>query len=124
MPYDTGVLKEQAFKAIEEHNLYFVEDVIAYLPCAKPTFYEHFPNQSDTKKEIDSALEANRINTKVKMRKKWSDSDNATLQIALMKVICTDEEAHRLNGTKTEQKITADEETIKRLKVEFVNGKK
>ena len=41
---------------------------------------------------------------KVDMRDKWYNSDNATLQIALMKLIADDDEAHRLNGTKREVK--------------------
>jgi hypothetical protein len=41
---------------------------------------------------------------KVSMRQKWYESDNATLQIGLMKLISDDDEAHRLNGTKREIK--------------------
>jgi hypothetical protein len=41
---------------------------------------------------------------KVSMRDKWYHSDNATLQIGLMKLISEDNEAHRLNGTKQEIK--------------------
>ena len=96
MAYDTQTLKDKAEKAIKEHGLYFIEDVVAYLPCAKPTFYEHFPNESDDYKSIVELLEENRINDKVSMRKKWKDSDNATLQMGLMKLLSTDEERRRL----------------------------
>ena len=41
---------------------------------------------------------------KISMRTKWYESDNATLQIGLMKLIADDDEAHRLNGTKREVK--------------------
>jgi hypothetical protein len=41
---------------------------------------------------------------KIEMRAKWYASDNATLQIGLMKLIANDDEAHRLNGTKREVK--------------------
>ena len=41
---------------------------------------------------------------KVEMRAKWYASDNATLQIGLMKLISDEDEAHRLNGTKREIK--------------------
>ena len=33
------------------------------------------------------------------MRSKWYKSDNATLQMGLMKLIGTEDEAHRLNGS-------------------------
>ena len=67
----------------------------------RKTFYDHDLHKCDT---IKSALEKNRINMKVDMRDKWYNSDNATLQIALMKLIADDDEAHRLNGTKREVK--------------------
>ena len=38
------------------------------------------------------------------MLSKWYKSDAPALQIALMKIISTDEEAHRLNGSKQEVK--------------------
>ncbi len=97
MAYNTNKLKKQALKAIKEHGLYFIEDVIAYLPCSKPTFYDHFPNESDIYKSIVEELEENRIVDKVSMRKKWKDSDNATLQMGLMKLLSSDEERRRLS---------------------------
>lgn len=96
MAYKTSDLKKKAEKAIKDNGLYFVEDVVAYLPCSKSTFYEHIPNESNDYKEIVELLEENRINDKVSMRKKWKDSDNATLQMGLMKLLSTDEERRRL----------------------------
>lgn len=106
--YDKDKIYEQALKAIEDNSLYFIEDVIAYIPISKPTFYDYFKVDSNEFNNIKEALDNNRINTKVKMRKKWEDSDNATLQIGLMKLISTDEEAHRLNGTKQEHKLSGE----------------
>jgi len=94
MAYNTDELKEKAIAAIKKHNLFFIEDVVAFLPCSKPTFYEHKINEVDELKEL---LEENRIAVKIKLRKKWEDSDNATLQMALMKLICTDDERKRLS---------------------------
>lgn len=97
MAYKTSNLLDKAKKAIKEHGLYFIEDVVAYLPCAKSTFYEHIPNESDNYKSIVELLEENRISDKVVMRKKWKDSDNATLQMGLMKLLSSDEERRRLS---------------------------
>lgn len=94
--YDTQDLFNKAEKAIKKNNLYFIEDIIAYLPCSKPTFYEHFPTESNDYKRLVELLEDNRITDKVSMRKKWHDSDNATLQMGLMKLLSTDEERRRL----------------------------
>jgi hypothetical protein len=108
MAYDREEIYNTAIKAIEENNLYFLEDVIAYITCGRSWFYENFKDGMDKMDNIKEALEVNRVNTKVKMRKKWEDSENATLQIGLMKLISTDEEAHRLNGTKQEHKLSGE----------------
>ena len=51
---------------------------------------------------IKKAIDDNKIKTRQSLKNKWYKSDNPTLQIALYKTICSDEEAHRLNGTKQE----------------------
>ena len=96
MAYKTEDLLKTAMEAIEKHKLFFIEDIIAYLPCAKPTFYEHFPNESNDYKTMFEALERNRINLKVTMRSKWYKSDAPALQMALMKLICSDDERKKL----------------------------
>ncbi len=105
MAYDKKKIMKTALEKIKKHNLFFIEDVVAYIPISKTTFYEYYPNESDDYKKIVEALDENRVSTKVKMRKKWNDSENPTLQIGLMKLIANDQEAHRLNGTKTEVKV-------------------
>jgi hypothetical protein len=101
MAYKTEDLIEQSLEAIKKHNLIFVNDIFAYTPFVRKTFYDHDLHKSDT---IKSELAKNRINMKIEMRAKWYASDNATLQIGLMKLIADDDEAHRLNGTKREVK--------------------
>ena len=98
MAYNTDELFEIAKKAIEKHILFFVDDLVAYLPCRKPTFYDHFPVDSDRMNELKGMMYENRIQVKVSMRNKWYNSDNATLQMGLMKLIGTKEESMRLNG--------------------------
>lgn len=94
MAYNTKELKEQALKAIEKHKLFFIEDVVAFLPCAKPTFYEHFPNDSNDYKDIAEALNRNKIEVKTSLRSKWYKSNAAPLQLALYKLIANPDE-HR-----------------------------
>lgn len=108
MAYKSNELFEEAIKQIREKKLFFIEDVVAFLPCSKPTFYDHFKIDSDEFNTIKEELEKNRIAVKANMRKKWYDSDNATLQVALMKLIGTDEERKNLSPSyidKTEVKI-------------------
>ena len=101
MAYKTEDLIEQSLEAIKKHNLIFVNDIFAYTVFVRKTFYDHDLHKSDT---IKGELAKNRINMKIEMRAKWYASDNATLQIGLMKLIADDDEAHRLNGTKREVK--------------------
>ena len=102
MAYDTKELYDKAIESINKHNLFFIEDVIAYLGIAKSTYYEHFPEESNESNAIKELIEKNKVVQKVSLRKKWKDSESAALQLALYKIIGTDEEAHRLNGTKQE----------------------
>jgi hypothetical protein len=101
MAYNTEELKQQSIEVIKKHNLVFIGDIFGYTGFSKRAFYDHKLHECNA---IKSALDKNRINMKVDMRAKWYESDNATLQIGLMKLIANDEEAHRLNGTKREIK--------------------
>lgn len=93
MAYKTKDLEKTALKAITEKKLIFIEDVVCYLPCTKPTFYEHKLNESNVLKD---ALQKNKTDIKVSLRSKWYNSDNATLQIALMRLVCSNEERRKL----------------------------
>ena len=105
MAYNKNKIFNQAKEAIEKNKLFFTEDIVAYIPCSRSTFYDFFPDKSDELDTLKELLEQNRVEIKVSMRSKWYKSENATLQLALMKLIGTDEEAHRLNGSS--QKIDA-----------------
>ena len=96
MAYDKDKLEKQALDAIEKHKLFFIQDIIAYLPCSSSTFYDYELEKSETIKE---ALTKVKTDIKVSMRSKWYKSDNATLQMGLMKLISTNEERKRLSQT-------------------------
>jgi hypothetical protein len=99
MAYNKNKIFKQAKEVIQKNKLFFIEDIVAFLPITKQTFYVFFPLGSDELDELKELLDANRVEIKVSMRSKWYKSENATLQLALMKLIGTDEEAHRLNGS-------------------------
>lgn len=108
MAYDKKELEKKALDAIKKHKLMFIENIIAYLPCGKTTFYELKLNESNS---IKKAIEQTRISRKVAMQNNWFKSETPSLQIALMKMIADDHEAHRLNGTKQEIKQTGNIES-------------
>lgn len=99
MAYKTEDLFNTAIEQIKKHKLFFIEDIIAFLPCRKSTFYEHFPNDSDYYKRMFEELEQNRTELKVSMRSKWYKSNAPALQMALMKLIASPEELRKLSMT-------------------------
>jgi hypothetical protein len=65
------------------------------LPCDKTTFYAHKLNESN---DIKEALEANRIDLKLKIRQKLLESDNPIALIASYKLFADLPELERLNS--------------------------
>ena len=108
MAYNTEDLLQKAMEAIEKNKLFFIEDIIAYLPCGKTAFYEHFPNETNNYKRMLEALEKNLTELKVSMRSKWYKSNAPALQMALMKLIATPEELRKLSMVYTDNKTTLD----------------
>jgi predicted DNA-binding transcriptional regulator AlpA len=116
MAYDKKKIFEQAKEVITKHKLFFIEDVVAFLPISKPTFYDYFKVDSNEFNELKEMLEANKMQIKVSMRKKWHDSENATLQMGLMKLICTNEERKKLSISYSEVDQTLVDKTPPKVK--------
>lgn len=87
------------------NNLFFIRDVVAFLPCSKTRFYELFDAEKDTMDsykdemfgELVEMLESNKITTKCKIRKKLGMGDKASELLALYRMICTPEERKEIN---------------------------
>ena len=103
---------KQALEVAEQKKCFFIDQLLAFLPIVKSTFYDYFPVDSNESNSIKAILEKNRVDVKSAMYNKWFKSDNPTLQIALMKLIATDEEAHRLNGTRQQLDLTSTDRTM------------
>ena len=99
MAYDRIKIYEQAKEVIVKHKLFFIEDIVAFLPISKPTFYEYFDIDSNEFNELKELLETNRVTLKVSMRSKWYTSNAPALQMALMKLIASPEELRKLSMT-------------------------
>ena len=97
MAYDRKKIFEQAKEVIVKHKLFFVEDIVAFLPISKKTFYEFFPLESNESNDLKELLEQNRVTLKVSMRSKWYTSNAPALQMALMKLIASPDELRRLS---------------------------
>jgi hypothetical protein len=104
MAYDRTKIYQQALDLIEKKKLFFIEDVVSLLPCRKSTFYDLFPIDSNEMDTIKELLEKNKIEIKNGLRNKWYNGNNPLTQMALYKLIGTEEEYHRIASTKTENK--------------------
>jgi hypothetical protein len=122
MKYNKEKLFQQAKEAVLKNNLIFIEEIVSFLPCSKPTFYEYFPLDSNELNELKAIIEDNTINIKSGLRNKWYESDNPTLQIALYRLTSRDDEHKKLNQTYTD--ITSKNEKIdNRFEIEILTNK-
>ena len=114
-------LFEQALQIAKEKRLIFVEEVIAYLPISKPTFYDYYPKDSNDFNELKRVINDNKIDIKQGLREKWYESDNATLQMALYKLTAREEERKKLAMSYVDN--TTKGEKINGIQVEIIRNK-
>ena len=122
MAFDRDKLYQQAQTAITENNLFFIEDVVAFIPCSKPTFYEHFPIGSNELNNLKDLLEQNKIRTKSAIRAKLYKSPKASELLALYRLICTPEERKMLNQNYIELTGKDGKDVLPKIEIEVVNG--
>lgn len=104
MAYDKQKLFDQAQKSIKENNLFFIEDIVAWLPCDKTTFYRLFEVDSNEYNTLKNLLDENKTRTKSAIRAKLFKSQKASELLALYRLICTQEEHRLLNQSYIEQR--------------------
>lgn len=98
MAYDKAEILQQATKAIEEHELTTIAEVVSYLPCAESTLYETDDWKLEVLEPIKKALGIKKASLKAKMKKSWRREDsNPTLQIAAFKLMADEDEMARLS---------------------------
>jgi len=85
---------QRIIDVIFEHDLVFFGDIEGYIPeCTKTLYNWGFQDLQ----VIKDALNKNKIIKKVGLREKWYNSDNATVQISLYKLIAEDHERQKLS---------------------------
>lgn len=86
--HEKGILE-----AIEKYPIFsFSEIFVYYKACCRQTAYTHGIDKLDSIKE---AIYSNKRKAVSSLKSKWLKSENATLQLAVMKMICEPEE-HKL----------------------------
>lgn len=121
MAYKTSELKKEALVVIKNQNLFFHTDIFEYLGIDSTTYYAHFPTKSSDYKEMDKLLRANRTKTKNGIRNKWYRSENATMTLALYKLLGNDDERRKLAQQYTEHSVG---EGVRPITVEIVDVSK
>ena len=122
MAFDRDKLYQQAQTAITENNLFFIEDIVAFIPCSKPTFYEYFPIDSNELNNLKGLLEQNKIRTKAAIRAKLYKSPKASELLALYRLICTPEERKMLNQNYIELTGKDGKDLLPKIEIEIING--
>ena len=117
--HDKNKILEKAKEVIVSKNLFFIEEIVAFLPISKATFYEYFKIGSDELNGIKDLIDINRTKVKKTLQRKMLDSDAPALQIALYKLLSTDEERKALSTNYTT--LEGGENPIKVQTVEPIN---
>jgi hypothetical protein len=105
MAYNKQEIYEQAETAIKENNLFFIDDIVAWLPISKETLYKYFPVDSDKMDNLKRLLNENKVKTKSAIRAKLFKGQKAAELLALYRLICTQEERRYLNQQYIEHEV-------------------
>jgi len=97
MAYKKKDIYDAAVKAIDNNNLFYFSDIIAWIPCDKTTFYRFFKPESNQYNALKEQLDRNKVVTKSAIRKKLFKSNRSGELLALYRLICTPEERQLLN---------------------------
>ncbi len=120
--HTTAEWKEIALKVIIEKTLFFIEDVATFMGISKVCFYEHKLNEDN---EIKQAILDNKIKAKQGLKQKWYTSEAPVLQVALYKLIGSEDEYHRLANTSVKTDITTNGESLNQenISIDQINEK-
>ena len=110
-------LENDCIEIIKKNDITFLDEIFAFLEISPAEFYDY---ELDKSTNIKDLITINRAKFKRELRLKWFDSTNATLNAALYKLICTDEEKQSLssssNKNQQQNDICTQEEYLKSLK--------
>ena len=76
----------------QNNKCVFIQDVYQTIGVSASTFYKWFPTDSQDRKQIDEALELNKVSMKQAIRDRLLESKNSAALIALYKLLGTPEE--------------------------------
>lgn len=93
--HEKGILE-----AIQKYPIFSFNDIFVYYKgCCRATAYNHNLDKLDSIKE---AIYTNKRKGVTSLKAKWLNSENATLQLAAMRLICDPDEHRALNQNYTD----------------------
>lgn len=95
-------LFQQALDVCKKGGCTCIEDIVALLPCSKPTFYKMFPVDGEAMEAIKDALAVSKRKALVSIRSKLYNSKNPTALLAVYRMLCTPEERDAISTSKTD----------------------
>ena len=115
--HEKGILE-----AIEKHPIFSFKDIFVYYKaCSRATAYNHGLDKLDSIKE---AIYMNRRKGVTSLKAQWLKSKNATLQLAVMRMICDPEEHKTLNQNYTDVSLNANVNSSQMSHEEFLENLK
>lgn len=114
---DYKILEEQCLEIVKEHNVLTMGGIAAFLAYPFETFLEY---KLDKSKILKKAIEENRALTKQQLMMQWlKPNASPTCQIALFKLLASDEERKVMGTAKKEdsakENVTTQEAYLKSL---------
>lgn len=111
-------IEQECLSIVIENNLIFLDEIFIFSQILPSEFYEAKLQESTL---IKDAIDINRAKLKRDLRLKWFDSTNATLNAALYKLVCTEDEKRALSASASSKNaavndICTQEEYLKSLK--------
>jgi len=95
--------EKEILKVIGEYPIFSFKDIFTqFKGCSRATAYNHGLDKLDSIKE---AIYQNKRVAITSLLQKWINSDNATLNIAAMRLLCDEHEHRLLNQQYIENKI-------------------
>lgn len=115
--HEKGILE-----AIQKYPIFCFNDIFVYYEgCCRATAYNHGLDNLDSIKE---AIYMNRRKNVTSLKAKWLKSENATLQLAVMRMICDPEEHKTLNQNYTDVSLNANVNSSQMSQEEFLENLK
>ena len=99
MAYDKEKIYNQILELIDKEDLHTIEECCSYVGISKQTFYRFFEIDSDECDAIKNKLQIRKTKNVHSVIRNWATSDNATLQIAYVKINSEDDTRKRLSNT-------------------------